>query len=164
MKALSIRRPWAYMILAGLPLYKSVDIGGGKSKVEYSGKNLFKNIENRSRPLPKSLEIPQRIQIHVGLRDVPLTDELMDFIHKRIGVAPASFLEMYFAVYRKGVLAGEVTVTGQVTESANPWLTGRYGYVLKDPVLYDTPIPCRGKLGLFEPDIQNGKLLENIQR
>ena len=30
---------------------------------------------------------------------------------------------------------------------------GRYGWILKDPVLFDTPIPAKGRLGLWEWDL-----------
>ena len=88
----------------------------------------------------------------------------MDFMYKRLGVAPMSFLCMYFDVCRKGVLAGEVTIMEQVTESKNPWFTGPYGYVLADPLLFEKPIPWRGMPGFFEVDVQDGKLFESIQR
>jgi hypothetical protein len=28
------------------------------------------------------------------------------------------------------------------------------GFVMAEPLLYDKPIPCRGKLGFFKPDIK----------
>ena len=164
MKALSVRRPWAYMILVGIPLYEAVDLGGGKSTVKYSGKNLLKNIENRSRQLPKSFELPQRIYIHVSRHDEPLTEALMDFMFRRLGISPIGFMSMYCDVCRRGVLAGEVTITEQVTKSDNPWFTGPYGYVLAAPLVFEKPIPCRGMPGFFEVDTQDGKLLESIQR
>jgi hypothetical protein len=163
-KALSVRRPWAYIILAGIPLYEAVDLGEGKSTVRYSGKNLFKNIENRSRRLPKSFELPQRVYIHVSQHDEPLTEAMMGFMFRRLSISPIGFMTMYCDVCRRGVLAGEVTITEQVTKSDNPWFTGPYGYVLADPLLFEKPIPYRGKLGFFEVGVQDGKLFESIQR
>ena len=58
-----------------------------------------------------------------------------------------SFPESY------GALIGEVDIVDCVTRSESPWFVGRYGFVLKNPVLYDKPVPCRGALGFFEPEI-----------
>lgn len=33
---------------------------------------------------------------------------------------------------------------------------GRYGFMLTDAKLYEVPIPCRGFLGFFEPNIERG--------
>jgi len=51
-------------------------------------------------------------------------------------------------------IIGEVDITGCVEASDSPWFTGKYGLVLANPVLYDKPIPCRGRLGFFTPDIR----------
>lgn len=61
---------------------------------------------------------------------------------------------LYSNLLPRGVIIGEVTITEQVTESKNPWFTGKYGFVLADPKPYKKPIPCKGKLGFFEPDIK----------
>jgi hypothetical protein len=37
----------------------------------------------------------------------------------------------------------------------SPWFFGPFGYVVENGVLYERPIPCRGKLGFFEPDLGN---------
>ena len=71
MKALSIKPPWAYYIIYGVPFGVSVDLGEGKSRVDDSGKVILKNIENRDWPLPVWFKLPQRIQIHVGKSDNP---------------------------------------------------------------------------------------------
>ncbi len=41
-----------------------------------------------------------------------------------------------------------------VIESKSPWFVGKYGFMLANPILYDKPIPCRGQLGFFKPDIK----------
>lgn len=52
-----------------------------------------------------------------------------------------------------GAIIGEVDIVACVTQSESPWFTGPYGFVLANPVLYEKPIPCKGRLGFFEPDI-----------
>jgi hypothetical protein len=53
-----------------------------------------------------------------------------------------------------GAIIGEVDIIDCVTESKSPWFVGPYGFTLANPVLYDKPIPCRGMLGFFEPDLK----------
>jgi hypothetical protein len=52
-----------------------------------------------------------------------------------------------------GTIIGEVDIVDCVTKSASPWFTGKYGFLLSIPVLYDQPIPCKGKLNFFKPYI-----------
>jgi hypothetical protein len=40
-------------------------------------------------------------------------------------------------------------MTGVVTESADPWFTGPYGWTLDDVVALPAPVPCRGAQGLW---------------
>lgn len=87
-----------------------------------------KDIENRDWRLPSRF-VGQRILVHAGkLPDSP-----------------------YSKRDRLGAILGEVTITGCVTHSESQWFVGRYGFTLADPVAYDAPIPCRGRLGFFVP-------------
>ena len=52
-----------------------------------------------------------------------------------------------------GAIIGEIDITGCVDHSDSPWFFGPYGFTLANPVLYDKPIPCKGMLRFFEPDI-----------
>jgi len=162
MKALSIRRPWAYMIIYGIPYAVSVQNPNGSTSLENSGKVILKNIENRNWALPQGFSLPQRIYVHIGTREDPI-EEVLNLFHK-LGLPYGSAMMMYSNLLPRGAIIGEVTITEQVTESKNPWFTGKYGFVLADPKPYEDPVPCRGRLGFFEPDMQNEKLLENIQR
>lgn len=151
MRALSIRRPWAYMIIYGIPYGISVKNPDGSSRVEDSGKVVLKNLENRDWVLPKGFELPQRIYIHVGKKEAPI-EEVLDIFHK-LGLPFFSAMMMYSNQLPKGAIIGEATITEQVTKSKNPWFTGKYGFILADPKPYKAPIPCKGKPGFFEPDI-----------
>lgn len=64
-----------------------------------------------------------------------------------------------------GAIVGEVDIVDCVKASDSPWFQGPYGFVLANPVAYAEPIPCRGRLGFFEPDlITTPRLLEQQQR
>jgi hypothetical protein len=54
----------------------------------------------------------------------------------------------------RGAIIAEVDVVDCVTHSKSPWFVGPYGFVLADPILYDEPIRCRGRLGFFEPEFK----------
>ena len=63
----------------------------------------------------------------------------------------------------RGCIVGEVDIVDCIAYAdapseyyRNPWFTGPYGLVLKNPVLYDTPIPYRGALGFFEVTLEGG--------
>ncbi len=119
MKALSIRQPWAWLIVNG-----------------------HKNIENRTWELPPGL-VGQRVLVHAGKVFSPTSDvpgwERFD---EAYWPSPTAVLS---------AIIGEVTITGCVTESDSPWFEGPFGFTLADPVVYKTPVPCKGRLGFFTP-------------
>jgi len=151
MKILSIRPPWAYYIIYGIPYGVSVDIGDGKSRVEESGKVILKNIENRDWPVPSWFKLPQRIQIHVGKQEDDIT-AVMEFCVGKLKLPAFSIMMSYSKRLPRGAIIGEVDIIDCVTVSKNPWFVGRYGFVIANPEPYEKPILCRGKLGLFEID------------
>ena len=94
-----------------------------------------KDIENRSWRLPDWMK-GQRIYVHAGKKP--------DYIDDKFPID----------LERHGAILGEVTIVDCVTESDSEWFEGSYGFVLKDAVAYDEPIPCKGSLGFFKPRIQ----------
>lgn len=124
MKALSIRQPWAWLIVAG-----------------------YKDIENRR----WSTGFRGRIYIHASKKFDK--DGLAAIISGRMNVSQSVQDTLSHKTHwERGAIIGEVDVVDCVTQSSSPWFTGPYGFVLKNPVLYDRPISCKGKLGLFEPE------------
>jgi len=128
-KALSIKQPWAWLIVNG-----------------------FKDIENRN----WSTMFRGRIYVHAGLSHDELVKEVILFALNRLPNSQAS--EFAFAITLKrmvfGAIIGEVDIIDCVTSSQSPWFTGPYGFVLSNPVLYPEPIPCKGRLGFFDPELQ----------
>ena len=151
MKALSIRQPWALLILIGVPEMIRVPAVDDPSlhTLEISGRFWRKDIENRSWPLPKNFTLPQRIYVHASLR----VDDCIEAL-SAMGIPPA-FTLMGFSpvIARRGALVGEVDITGCITESDSPWFTGPYGFSLANPELYEEPIPCKGKQGFWEVEL-----------
>ncbi len=138
MKALSIKQPWAWLICNG-----------------------FKDVENRdwfigrrvaSGAVDFSLKLPTRIYVHAG-KQTDLTEETLSFIRHATeiqGVKLRGQEELTWGdVLTFGAVIGEVDIIACVIESTSPWFVGKYGFVLKNPVLYTHPMPCRGQLGFF---------------
>ena len=157
MKALSIRQPWAYMIIYGIPYGVEVKNPDDSSRIEDSGKVILKNCENRDWALPKGFELPQKIYVHVGKKKAPI-EEVLDLFHK-LELPFFSAIMMYSNLLPSGAIIGEITITEQVIKSENPWFTGKYGFLLAEPKPYEIPIPCKGRLGFFEPEFpEKGEL------
>lgn len=56
--------------------------------------------------------------------------------------------------FETGGIVGIAKITNCVTESESPWFFGKYGFVISEasPLPFQ---PCKGKLGFFEPELQN---------
>lgn len=131
MKALSIRQPWARLIMARI-----------------------KPVENRR----WSTSYRGRILIHAAKTDdwhnfFPWAVEqgLMSIFNSLVAASPIRC--------PRGVILGEATLSDCVTEFHSPWFTGPYGLVLTDARAYAEPIPYKGRLGLFNvelPEKTNG--------
>jgi len=156
MKALSFRLPWAYYIIYGIPLLEKVDTGRGDGSysVQPFGKLLLKDVENRPWEVPARFEFPQRIYIHVSKRDDP-TQPVLDMCCKKIGLPFMSILMSFSGRLPRGALLGTIELIACIRDSKSPWaVPGQYHFILRDPQPFKEPIPCRGKLGFFEPDIE----------
>lgn len=57
-----------------------------------------------------------------------------------------------------GCIVGSVEIVDCVTQSDSKWFTGPYGFVLKNPIQFETPVPLIGQLGIFESGIGSGSI------
>lgn len=48
-----------------------------------------------------------------------------------------------------GCIVGSVQIVDCVSQSQSSWFVGKYGLVLRNPVLLADAVPCKGALGLF---------------
>ena len=149
MKALSIKPPWAYYIIYGVPFGVAVDNPDGSQRIEDSGKVILKNIENRTWPPPSDFQLPQRVYIHVGKKEDDIK-AVLDFAVSKLGLPAMSIIMSYSKLWPRGAIIGEVDIVECVTESKNRWFVGPYGFVLANPLAYEKPIPYRGQLRFFE--------------
>ncbi len=141
MKALSVRQPWAWLIVQGI-----------------------KNIENRT----WATDLRGYILIHAG-KARPDPDDLdrAKAMLRRLGlkVTLPETLDL-------GAIVGSVEITGMMTDKdvrwynrrRFPWYEGPVGWTLANPIAFDQPLPYKGKLGLFEVEIEAVPGLEEALR
>lgn len=122
MKTLSIRQPWASMIING-----------------------FKPVENR--PWRATYKGP--LLIHAAKA---WDGDGEQFILNREESVRLNFHRVLEkAKQLRGGIIGSVIMTGCVTTHKSPWFFGPYGFVFKNPKAMDF-FPCPGKLNFFEVD------------
>ena len=123
MKALSIRQPWAYLIVNGI-----------------------KDVENRT----WHTDFRGRIFVHAGLSKEDMTKEVLASIVGRLDSNSAGRLMLVYALQEYGAIIGEVDIVDCVWNHKSKWRAiGQWQFVLANPVAYTQPIPCRGQLGFF---------------
>jgi len=156
MKALSIRQPYASLIIRGAPVFKSVDNGDRTSRVEFAGL-VFKDVENRDWPT----NFRGRIYVHAPLKADDFIETMRQLGNR--GIAPYACMILASLHYSpRGCIIGEVDITGckyrygdMNSNLFSRWHEiGKYGFLLANPVAYQTPIRCRGKQGFFNPSIE----------
>ena len=136
MKALSIRQPWAWLIIRP-------DIIGDEARAQAAKTGLLKGIENRD----WRTSLRERIYIHAskGLTRAEY-DQAVEYVrtvvHASIEIPPMAELE-------RGGIIGEADLTDCVWESCSWWFNGEFGFVLENskPLPFQ---PCRGMLKFFE--------------
>ena len=155
MKALSIKQPYASLIIRGAPVFKSADNGDGSTRVEFAGL-VFKDVENRHWPT----KYRGRIFVHAPLKAYDFI-ETMRWLGNR-GIAPYACMILASLHYSpRGCIIGEVDIVDckyrycYINDNLlSRWHEiGSYGFYLANPVAYPTPIICRGAQRFFNPDI-----------
>jgi len=102
MKALSVRQPWAWLIVNG-----------------------YKDIENRD----WSTKLRGRIWIHTGVHRV-IKAEYEQLVENCEAVGIRKFPKI--DEFETGGIVGSVEIVDCVTKSKSFWFQGKYGFVLKD--------------------------------
>lgn len=131
MKAISVRAPWWWAIL-----------------------HAGKDIENRDWPT----RYRGRVLLHASkwwnAGDITDDGETVGQIYRQAGGQPRDHGFTYRMMRDVGGhIVGSVEIVDCVDQSESPWFFGKYGFVLRDPVAFANPIPCKGALGLFDPGV-----------
>ena len=126
MKALSIRQPWAWLIL-----------------------NAGKDIENRD----WRTHVRGRVLIHAAKgMTIDEWGGAWGFAEGSGASTKAIAAGVTSKNIERGGIIGSVEIVDCVTESNSRWFMGRYGFVLRDPKPLPF-IPWKGQLGFFDvPD------------
>jgi hypothetical protein len=108
-----------------------VSLGNGKNR---------KDIENRT----WNTKVRGTIAIHAGLKfdnSWHIPDDMKEDMEREL-------------VY--GAIVGLVDMIDVVEEHDSDWFEGPFGFVLENPRELPSPIPCKGKLGLWDvlPEIE----------
>lgn len=143
MKALSIRQPWAWLICAG-----------------------YKDVENRTWKIHVPME-PMRIYVHAGKTlDRGTFNHVISSRHipheAQYATINNYMLNKAYFARSLGSIIGEVDIVDcryrfgdEIDSIYSQWHdVGMYGFLLANPELYDEPIPCKGRLGFFTPELQ----------
>ena len=127
MKALSVRAPWWWFILHG-----------------------GKDIENRN----WATRVRGRVAIHASkwwtIEDISLDFETACRIAQLAFPADALRANAIYQRDARGCIVGTVEIVDCVAVSDSPWFCGEFGFVLRNPIAFEKPIPCRGSLGFFD--------------
>ena len=135
MIALSIRQPWASLILkAG----KDIENRNWPTKVR--GRVLIHAAKGMTRA-----EHEDGIAFAVDAINAA-ADRRNDAAAKRVTLRQLGFA---FDDLQRGGIIGSVEIVDCVTHSASPWFMGEFGFVLRDPRPLPF-VPWRGQLGFFD--------------
>ena len=145
MKALSIRQPWAWLIIRP-------DIIGDEARAKAVLSGEIKTIENRSRRT--HYRGPLLIQASAGMTRREY-DDAADWLMETFGT---TFNLPLFEKLERGGIVGQVEVTDCINESCNHWFVGQWGYVLANakPLPFK---PCKGALNFFEVSNDTGLVM-----
>ncbi len=128
MKAITIKQPWASLIVHGI-----------------------KDIENRTWPCPKKY-IGQRVLIHASScswtwhRVLSYMTKPMASIFEKLG-----YNGEWVRNQPTGSIIGSVKIVDCVQNHPSVWAEkGVYNWVLANPILFEKPIPAKGKLSFWD--------------
>ena len=121
----------------------------------------WKDVENRNWPLTRYIkrdELPVRVYLHASKNPTSKAD--ISFIRSKLAPEQQEEFDVVDWDRYRGRIIGEITITDEVRfedigmkATHSPWFFGEYGFVVEKGVLYENPIPCKGRLGFFEVEL-----------
>lgn len=125
MKAISIRQPWAWAIVAG-----------------------YKDVENRDWPT----RYRGRVLIHASKREeTGDVDYVVNLVAHQTGRTREDIAREYgdhLLAGGLGAIVGAATIDDCVEDMRSDWFFGKYGFVVADATAIQ-PVPCKGALSFF---------------
>jgi len=131
MRALTIWQPWATLIVLG-----------------------NKPVENRDWPVPAAV-MGERVAIHGGRTWDDEGARALETFRKRLAL-PEDLPLHPGPQYPLGAIVGTARVVASVVEHPSPWFHGRFGHVMQQPLVFATPIFCKGDRGywVLSPELE----------
>lgn len=143
MKAITVLQPWAWLLATGKKRCET-----RSWKTNYRGEILIHaGKQNLTLCMKRETIFEARYMKQTGVFDIDLATGAI------IGKADlVNCVRIDEAIHR---LVREQHIEEDAFGNFSP---GRYAWVMENPVLFDTPIPARGRQGLWnwEGEIQNG--------
>ncbi len=127
MKALSVRPPWS-----GLIMYGGKDVENREWSTRFRG-----HVAIHASSKTTKADLLEGLSVYESILGHPIQGVAQRIWWGRVVCTPGSIL-------------GTVEIVDCVEDSASRWFNGRYGFVLRNPRPLKSPIPCLGKLGLWE--------------
>ncbi|MDA3812364.1 MAG: ASCH domain-containing protein [Spirochaetaceae bacterium] len=149
MKALSVRQPWANLIVHGIK-----DVENRSRRTNFRGRILIHSpkIEDKE---PNIISLPDRVRSLMSFIEENSTVDMsqveyVNFLHKTWGPI--------WDVQHKSAVIGSVEIVDCIDDSSSVWSDfGSWHWILKDPILFDKPIlGVKGNLGLWNYDLPEG--------
>lgn len=131
MKAITIKQPWAFLIVHGI-----------------------KDIENRTWACPEKY-IGHRVLIHASGKPVETRNPNSVFTKAQWDSLPVEFQRKIICAEGivNSAIIGSVMITDCVVNHPSIWAEkGVYNWVLSNAVLFSEPIPVKGKLSFWDFD------------
>ncbi|HZC22628.1 MAG TPA: hypothetical protein VE866_04755 [Candidatus Binatia bacterium] len=143
MKGISLRSPWWWFIL-------------------YGGKD----VENRHRRFNRTVR--GRVLLHASLwfnaeeivfdaEDARAMQAKKPYRAKGAPTLTLGYLRQF-----RGCIVGSVEVVDYVDESDSPWFVGETGIILRNPIAFEIPLPCKGALGYFDVDVSTPEFRKQL--
>lgn len=142
MKVITIKQPWASLIVTGI-----------------------KDVENRTWHCPKKY-IGQRVLIHAATKSWDW-DRLINYMTNMgiLGAFTAKWTRKWLENLPKGAIIGSVEIVDCVINHPSIWaektdkfadifINPIYNWVLENPIMFEKPIPAKGKLSFWEFDME----------
>lgn len=133
MKAISVKQPWATLIIDGV-----------------------KDIENRTWECPQRY-IGQRVLIHTGKSPIKYNTSFDLFTKEQQLIIPKYLIQqIYYHAYVLGAIIGSVEIVDCVINHDSIWAEKSsdsepiYNWVLNNPIKFKEPISCKGALSFWE--------------
>jgi hypothetical protein len=126
MQALTVRQPWAWLIVHG-----------------------YKDIENRTWPTRTRGTIYIHAAKGMTWEEYEQCREIATGIYPELSLSFPAFEDL-----DRGAIVGRVKIVGCTERSRSEWFFGPWGFELAEAEYFHRPYHCKGALGFFTPEVQ----------